>query len=295
MPSSFPSETPSYFADAEASRKNADFVIFGVPYEKTVTFRKGTDKGPLSIRKASWNFESFNIRTGIDLQNQRIHDYGDLACTDQMKPDKVNDMVKTFTSQLVQENRIPIVIGGEHSISAGIIHGFSKDIGILMFDAHADYRDSFESNRYNHACTTRRIADYIGNENILICGLRSAGKKEYRQLKQNKIKYVDAFEIYHNKMDQYTDEIASFFHHKKIYVSIDIDVFDPAFAPGTGAPEPFGLHPFDVLEGIDCIAEKIVGFDVMEVNPLYDHGQTAVLAAKVIRYTIEQIISCRKK
>ncbi|MFO8077684.1 MAG: arginase family protein, partial [Thermoplasmatota archaeon] len=107
---SFPSDTPSYFADAESSFNDAAFVLYGVPYEQTVTFRKGTKQGPMQIRKASWNFESFNPHTTIDLQDIQIHDYGNLPSIEKVSSEEMIQRVKTFTKTIVQQNKTPIAL-----------------------------------------------------------------------------------------------------------------------------------------------------------------------------------------
>ena len=291
MNSTFPPDTPAYFADAESSFDDAAFVLFGVPYEQTVSFRKGTKKGPLHIRQASWNFESFNPHTRIDLQDISIHDYGNLPSIEQKPSEEMIQQVKTFTKKIVQQNKTPIVLGGEHSISAGVIKAFPKNTSVIVFDAHADFRDNYQQNSFNHACTIRRIADHVGSENILICGLRSAGKKEYQMLKKENISIITSYEIHKQGIKSFQETIQEHTHGKNVFLSIDIDAIDPSFAPGTGTPEPFGLHPLTLIETIDSIASSIKGFDIMEVNPLFDTGQTALLAAKIIRHSIERIIS----
>ncbi len=288
---SFPPDTPSYFADAESSFNDAAFVLYGVPYEQTVTFRKGTKQGPMQIRKASWNFESFNPHTTIDLQDIQIHDYGNLGSIEKVSSEEMIQRVKTFTKIIVQQNKTPIALGGEHSISAGVLHGFPTDTCVIVFDAHADFRESYQHNPFNHACTIRRMADYVGSENILICGLRSAGKEEYKMLQQENISIITAYELHKQGIEGFQEIIKQHTKGKNVFLSIDIDAIDPAYAPGTGTPEPFGLHPLTIIEIIDRIAPTIKGFDIMEVNPLFDTGQTALLAAKIIRHTIERIAS----
>ncbi len=288
---SFPPDTPNYFADAESSFDEAAFVLYGVPYEQTVTFRKGTKQGPMQIRKASWNFESFNPHTTIDLQDIKIHDYGNLPSIEKVSSEEMIQHVKTFTKTIVQQNKTPIVLGGEHSISAGVLHGFPTNTCVIVFDAHADFRESYQHNPFNHACTIRRMADYVGAENMLICGLRSAGKKEYEMLRQENISIITAYDIYDQGIETFQKIIKQHIQDKNVFLSIDIDVIDPAYAPGIGTPEPFGLHPMNIIEIIDSITPSIIGFDVMEVNPLFDTGQTALLAAKIIRHTIERIAS----
>ena len=148
---------PNYFADAESSFDEATFVIFGVPYDKTSSFRPGADKGPQEIRKASWNFETFNLKTGVDLRDIHFHDYGDLEVKNDV-PQVMVKKVKEFTSNLLKKDKFPVALGGEHSITPGIVHAFPNDIAVLSLDAHIDFRQQYEDESYNHACAIRRIA-----------------------------------------------------------------------------------------------------------------------------------------
>jgi agmatinase len=284
---------PDYFADAESSFEKANYVIFGVPYDKTSSFRLGASRAPKEIRQASWNFETYNFRTGFDIKDARIHDFGDLNVKDKSPKDMIAE-IERFTSDLLSKNKFPIAIGGEHSITPGIVRGYSKDIAVLSLDAHIDFRQKYENSSYNHACASRRIADYVGIKNISVLGIRSAEKEEYLDAKKQGLFYIDSFDIKENGIKNAIEKTKKYLGNKKIYFTLDIDVLDPAFAPGTSTPEPFGLSPFDVIDCIDSFSSNLVGFDVVEVCPDYDNGQTALLAAKIIRYVIEQIESRNK-
>jgi len=279
---------PNYFADAESDFTKADFIIFGVPFDKTSTFRHGTNKAPKEIRKASWNFETFNLRTGIDLKDIKFHDYGDLNVKNLDSKTMIN-LVKNFTLKIIKKNKFPIAIGGEHSISSGIIKAFQKDIAVLSLDAHLDFREQYENDINNHACTLRRIADHIDIENIATIGIRSSDKIEFQSAKQKRLFYIDAFYIHKNGILKALKKTKDYLKNKKIYLTLDIDVIDPSYAPGTSTPEPFGISPFDVLECIDVFSSQLIGFDIVEVCPAYDHGETSLLAAKIIRYIIEAV------
>jgi agmatinase len=290
MIQSFPGDIPSYFADAEASFSESDLVLFGVAFDKTASFRSGARFGPESIRKASWNFESYNFHTNIDLQNHAIHDYGNLEITNDVDLNNMIKQVQQFSLSMINKGKKPILIGGEHSITAGVVQALPKDTCILSFDAHADFRDMYQGKKYNHACTLKRIADHVGSDHVYLCGLRSAGKNEYISLKKQDITFSDAYSFYEKGKEQVIQEIKSIFEQNPVYVTIDIDVLDPSFAPGTGTIEPFGLCPLDVLSIIDEISDQVIGFDVMEVNPLFDHGETSFLAAKIIRHIMERLL-----
>jgi len=135
---------PNYFADAEASFKEADYIIVGAPYDKTTSFRPGAQEAPNQIRQASWNFESFDLRTKFDFTKIKVHDMGDLEIEKLSPKDMINIVYQT-TKTIIDEKKFPIFIGGEHSITPGIIQALPDDIAVLSLDAHLDYRDIYEN------------------------------------------------------------------------------------------------------------------------------------------------------
>ena len=267
---------PNYFADAESDFDEAEFVIFGVPYDKTSSFRIGASKAPKEIRQASWNYETFNIKTGNDLRDKKFHDYGDLDVKNN-KPKEMVKKVKDFTSKLLSENKFPIALGGEHSLTIGTVQAFPKDIAVLSLDAHIDFRQQYENNPFNHACITRRIADHIDKKNIAVLGIRSAEKEEFEEAKNLDIFFINAFEIKKSGFKNALDKTKKYLKNKKVYLSLDIDVLDIAYAPGTSTPEPFGLTPWDILECIEFFTPQLIGFDVVEVCPPFDNVRTAFI------------------
>jgi agmatinase len=275
-------EFPDYFADAESSFEAASFVLFGVPFEKTSSFRHGADKGPAEIRQASWNFERYDLRTGINFEEIPIHDYGDLDVK-KLTSKELFESSKTFTSTVLAKQKIPIAIGGDHSITPGIVSAFPKDIAVLSLDAHMDFRQEYKNDIYNHACVIRRIADHIPLQNIAVLGLRSAEKEEHEAAQKQGLFFRDAFTINNTGLKKIIQQTKTLLNRKKIYLTLDIDVVDPAYAPGTSTPEPFGLTPMQVIEIIEAFSPQLIGCDLVEVCPPYDQGQTAVLAAKLIK------------
>ncbi len=275
-------EFPDYFADAESSFDDASFILFGVPFEKTSSFRHGADKGPSEIRQASWNFERYDLRTGINFEDIRVHDYGNLD-VEKLNSKELFDTVKTFTSTILRKQKIPIALGGDHSITPGIVSAFPKDIAVLSLDAHMDFRQEYKNDIYNHACVIRRIADHIPVENIAVLGLRSAEKEECQQAQKQGLFFRDAFTINNTGLKTIIKQTKTLLKGKKIYLTLDIDVVDPAYAPGTSTTEPCGLTPMQVIEIIEVFSPQLIGCDLVEVCPPYDQGQTAVLAAKLIK------------
>jgi agmatinase len=274
-------EFPNYFADAESSFDDASFVLFGVPFEKTSSFRHGADKAPFEIRQASWNFERFDLRTGFDFEDILVHDYGNLD-VQKLSSKELFQTVKTFTQSLLEKQKIPITLGGDHSITPGIVCAFPQNIAVLSLDAHMDFRQEYKNDIYNHACVIRRIADHIPIQNIAVLGLRSAEKEEYETAKKQGLFFRDAYTINTNGLKKIIQQTQTLLKGKKIYLTLDIDVVDPAYAPGTSTPEPFGLTPMQVIEIIEAFSPQLIGCDLVEVCPPYDQGQTAILAAKFI-------------
>ena len=217
-----------------------------------------------------------------------VHDYGDLDVQN-LTSKEVFETTKTFTSMLLAKQKIPIAIGGDHSITPGIIAAFPKDIAVISLDAHMDFRQKYKNDIYNHACVIRRVTDHIPLQNIAVLGIRSVEKEEYEQAQKQGLFFRDAFTINKIGIGKSIQQTKTHLKGKQIYLTLDIDVVDPAYAPGTSTPEPFGLTPMDVLEIIEAFSPQLIGYDIVEVCPPYDHGQTAVLAAKLVQTFISEI------
>ena len=264
------------FADADAVFSFSKYVILGAPLDATGTHRRGTDKAPEAIRQESYNFETYLYDLGIDLDDVPVHDMGDLPVDDHMRM-KVFDAV----AKIVGEGKIPVMIGGEHSLTPHAVEAFS-DVSVLIFDAHLDYRKEYEGDKNSHACATRRIDEIISPEKVLPVGIRSICKEELKDAKTHGLEYITADAAKKMGIEGLKEHIDNAMPGK-IYVSIDMDGIDPSFAPGVGTPEPFGLDPIMVRDIIRHLAGRIVGMDIVEVNPSFDNGNTAALAAKLIR------------
>lgn len=282
---------PNYFAGAEYDISDAHYVFFGVPYDRTTYFRKGTRKGPSAIRQASWAFEPYDMETNQQFTDIPVHDYGDIDISNSDKPRTLQKEIHEFTHQLLNKNKLPIAIGGEHSLSIGIIEAFNQirnNCAVISLDAHLDFRNQFENSKYSHACTMKRIAEFVDPENIVVLGVRSASRQEKKDAEKSGLHYITSSEILKKGMKRAVEETLSLLQQRQIYLSIDMDVFDVAFAPGTSTPEPFGIHPSDILQIISSFSEKIMGCDIVETAPQYDNGQTALLAAAILRSVVFQ-------
>ena len=262
---------------ATSTYEDSKYVVFGAPYDRTATFKKGTRYGPAGIRDASHDFEMYEHDHRVDLDEAKVHDAGDLPISD-LPPAEMVSSVNTFAKRLVADGKFPIMLGGEHSTSPGCATAFDN-IAVLGIDAHADFRDEFLGERNNHACAMKRIVDKFGEENVMWVAVRSMARFEH----ESSAKILDSFTILKNGIDWTISEIhRKLPPEKKIYISLDIDGLDPAFAPGTGTPEPYGLNPFHVKRIIDSLASRMIGFDVVEVSPPLDNGVTSILAARLV-------------
>jgi len=213
-----------------------------------------------------------------DVSQLRIHDMGNLE-----EYVNVEDMVGAAyieATRIVDGGKFPITIGGEHSVTVPMVRAFDKDISVISVDAHTDFRDEFMGMRYSHACVMRRCADHVGKDSIAILGARSISKEE---VDAGLPFVIDSYTIMEKGIKWAVERALEHLDNEKIYLTLDIDGIDPAYAPGTGTPEPFGLTPFDVKTLINMIGDRLVGFDVVEVSPPYDNGNTAVLAARMVR------------
>jgi agmatinase len=191
------------------------------------------------------------------------------------------DMVRKVTKELVEKNRQLFILGGEHLITYGTYMSFPKNTGYVVFDAHYDLRDEYADIKLSHASYLRRIVEERGAENILHVGARAFVKEELAFLKEHNIKTITDKEIRQGKGPQMLkDHVSSF---DTLYTSLDLDVLDPAFAPGVGNPEAAGITSRELFDMIHSFENKKVnGIDIVELNPNYDNGATASLAAKVM-------------
>ena len=266
------------FADAVSSFSDADIVIYGIPYDRTSTFRSGSREAPDAVRRASYNFEVSHFEHG-KLLEAKIHDFGNVD--DLIRPEDMSDEIKFSVSPAVNDDKFVIAIGGEHSVTPPIVE-LHKDISVISIDAHLDSRDEFMGSPYSHACTMRRCAEHAGIDNVFVLGVRSISEEELDR--DDVIPHITSYEIMDTGIEKAVRRALDAVKNEKVYLTIDIDGVDPAFAPGTGTQEPFGLMPMDVKKVINAIGERLAGMDVVEISPPYDpSGVTSVLGARYIK------------
>ncbi len=283
-----------HFADAEKEFEKSHFIIFGAPYDGTSSYRFGSRLAPDEIRKASYNFESYVFTQKISLRDVPVHDMGNVGTLDEFSsPEEVIEAVEFAAAKILPE-KFPIMLGGEHSVTVGMARKLKDmDAGMIFIDAHADFRDIYLGRKYSHACTIRRSFELL-NGRVFTIGVRSMSREEVEDASSLGYKFIDAFRFREIGWRRAVEEALEALDTNKVYLSIDIDGIDPAYAPGTGTPEPFGLEPMDVLRIIDFLAPKLVGADITEVSPPYDNGNTSALAARLVQEIIASVWMSKK-
>jgi len=291
----YTSPTP-FFSGYQTAYEKARYVIIGVPFDVTSTYRTGARFAPLAIREASLNIETFSFRTGKDIENTKIHDTGDLHTTSDTQ--ETTKRLALVLHDIIEAHKLPITIGGEHTITLGAVNGLNKNENatIISFDAHLDLRDEYMNLKISHTTFMRRINELVKPQTIIEIGTRAVCQEELNYAKKAGITYITTQQIQKNPTQKILNQInKTLTNTKKIYLTIDMDVLDPAYAPAVQNPEPDGLTTekfLDLLQGL--MDKRIIAMDVMEVTPPYDNGNTAVLAAKTIFELICNMEKTRK-
>ena len=253
--------------------------IFGIPFDSTHSYKPGCRFGPDVIREAFNNIEIFEPNFGTDLETANIQDLGNIQHT--VSATEMLSMVEKTTTELQKNKTQLIVLGGEHLLTLGTYMSFSKDTGYVVFDAHYDLRDQYADMKLSHAAYLRRIVEKRGSENIIHVGARAYVKEELEFLKENNIQTITDKQIRDGEGPDLLKKATENFD--SIYTSIDLDVLDPAFAPGVGNPEAVGITSRELYDMITSLQErKIIAADIVELNTSFDNGSTAALAAKMI-------------
>ncbi|HJJ66709.1 MAG TPA: agmatinase [Methanocorpusculum sp.] len=264
------------FADADAEYSSADYVLFGVPFDGTTSFKAGCRDAPLAIRQVSYNIETYLPFYDLEMTDVSVHDMGDMYV--ECLPDLMVEQVADAVSDLIKDEKVPIMMGGEHSVTIGAVQTL-KPKWYVVCDAHLDMQDEYRGSPFNHDCVTARVSEVV--ENIVIIGARSGCKEEFEYARENYHLYT-ADDVEERGIRAVLDEVSELIGDDSLYLSIDADAIDCCLTPGLGTPEPFGLTPKDVRAVIRRLAKNAVGFDYVEVLP-NDQGQTAMVAAHMIR------------
>ncbi|MBN2723410.1 MAG: agmatinase [Deltaproteobacteria bacterium] len=262
--------------------QGAKVALLSVPYDSTTSYRAGSRHGPAAIIEASRNMETFDETLGVDLGNFPVLTLEPLEPV-MTGPEAMIETVEAAVKEQLEDGKFVITLGGEHSITAGCARAYKNhfnDITFLHLDAHADLRDEYEGTPYSHACAGMRLHD-LGH--ISEVGIRSLSYEESLFIKQKNINIVWAREIIASKDKEWMEKAISSLGNN-VYVTIDLDVFDPAIMPATGTPEPGGLlyhHVTDLLEFL-VKSRNVIGFDIMELAPIGGLVAPDFLAARLI-------------
>ncbi len=257
--------------------ENARIVILPVPYDGTSTWLKGADKGPQAILEASANMELYDIETDSEVYTQGIATLE--AVTEDQSPEAMSDAVEKQVDAILMDKKFPVLLGGEHSVSIGSIRAFAKhyeNFSVLQLDAHSDMRDNYEGSDHNHACVMARAKEMA---TVAQVGIRSSCIEEKHNIDPDRIFYAHEIKESSTWMYDVSERL-----NDNVYITIDLDVFDPAYMPSTGTPEPDGLTYREVINFLKLINERhnIIGLDIVELCPNEMNKAPDFLASKLI-------------
>ena len=281
-----PSPLPNFLGeDSEAvPLESARVVLIPVPYDRTASYGKGAASGPRAILEASTHMELYDDELDVEPHTVGVYTALPVSGNDD-SPEVMSRKVEAEVTRYLEMGKMAVVLGGDHSVSIGAIRAYEKAhprLSIVQLDAHGDLRRSFEGSEYNHACVMRHFAGRIPTLQI---GIRSMCREEAEFIREKCLKVITAREFLRQpeaalaEVDRLTDAI---------YLTIDVDFFDPSIMPATGTPEPGGPgwhEALDLIRGI-CRRNRLVGFDINELRPLGDDAAPAFLSAKLIYKTL---------
>ena len=260
------------FIKSHPTYEDAQAVIYGMPMDWTVSYRPGSRFGPQRIREVSIGLEEYSPYLDRELEEVKYFDA---------------EKIEKFNVRILEDGKIPVGMGGEHLVSWPVMKAVSAkydDLAIIHFDAHTDLRVEYEGEPLSHSTPIRKIAEHIGPKNVYSFGIRSGMKEEFEWAKENGM-HISKFEVL-----EPLKEVLPTLAGRNVYVTIDIDVLDPAHAPGTGTVDCGGITSKELLASIHAIAASsvnVVGFDLVEVAPIYDSSEmTANTASKLLREMI---------
>lgn len=272
----------SQFGDFEPEFYNpntAEVAILPVPYDGTSTWIKGADKGPQAILDASYSIEYYDPETDSEVYKRGI--FTEPAVVGFERPEEVTKVVRGRVERLLAKGKFPVLLGGEHSVSIGAFEAFAEkfeNLTILQLDAHADLRDSYEGSTHNHACVMARAKELAP---IVQVGIRSVEADEKKAMEKGRVFY--AHSIFDGCGDEWIEQVVSLLT-ENVYLTIDLDVFDPSIMPATGTPEPGGMRWYEALKLIRriCAERNLAGFDLVELCPRETMWASDLLAAKLL-------------
>jgi agmatinase len=257
--------------------ENSKIVILPVPYDGTSTWIKGADKGPKAMLEASTKLEFYDIETDSEVYRHGI--FTAEAVTEKATPEKMIEKTEQAVSNFLKPGKLVVTVGGEHSVTIGAARAYKKQyprLSVLQLDAHADLQDEYYGSKYNHGCVMARVRELCP---IVQVGIRSMSLDEMPNVQKDRIFFAE--NIY-NKTDWQDKAIKKL--TDQVYITIDLDAFDPSVVPSTGTPEPGGLGWYQVMAFLKKISreKEIVGFDVVELCPNPAAKASDFLAAKLV-------------
>jgi agmatinase len=274
------------FIKSHPNYEESKAVLYGMPMDWTVSFRPGSRFGPARIREVSVGLEEYSPYLDRELEEVKFFDAGDIPLPFG-NAQKSLDEIEKFVKKVLADGKIPVGMGGEHLVSWPVMKAVYEkynDLAIIHFDAHTDLRSDYEGEPLSHATPIRKIAEHIGPHNVYSFGIRSGLKEEFEWARENGM-HIAKFEVL-EPLKKVLPTLAG----RNVYVTTDIDVLDPAFAPGTGTVDCGGITSKELLASIHEIARSevnVVGFDLVEVAPIYDQSEmTANTASKLLREMI---------
>ncbi|MCX8204325.1 MAG: agmatinase [Candidatus Nezhaarchaeota archaeon] len=279
----FVNPSPYVFKGAQAPFTSAKVVILGAPFDSTSTYRPGSRFAPSAIREASANIEGYSWRAKIDSEVVATHDLGDLVVV-QGDTRATLSRLERIAQRLRGAGKLPIIVGGEHTIAYGAVVGLGKP-ALLCFDAHLDLRDEYPAGiKLSHATVVRRLIEVLGCGAVFMVGVRAACLEEVKYVEEKGLRILTSWEVEELGPVEVARRIREWaLRFDKLYVSIDLDALDPSYAPGVANPEPEGLRPSLLLDVLNLtLDQRVVGLDLVEVSPPYDNGLASIHAAKIL-------------
>jgi agmatinase len=269
---------PRNWTNSTENFDETDCVMVGLPYDETCSYRPGARFAPELIRIASYGLESYSPIQGRDLDEVKFYDAGEIEFQLGNRDDSLQK-IQTAATETISYNKKWLGIGGEHLVTYPVIKAYKlkyPELYVIHFDAHADVRENYLDEELSHACAMKRVSEIITPDNLIQIGIRSGTQEEFQWMKENNTLA---------KTQEELKEKLKFLENKPVFLSIDLDVLDPSLMSGTGTPEPGGMTYNEFMSWLMLLKKlNIVGADVVELSPHYDHsGVSTVTAAKVIR------------
>ncbi len=273
------------FIACEAEYQNAEIVMFGAPFDGTTSFRPGTRFGPSAIRNESFGIETYSPYCDRDLSDFNIFDGGDLEFPFG-NTEKVLEIIKDYTANILSDGKIPVMLGGEHLITLGAVRAvFEKypDLHIIHFDAHTDLRTDYIGEELSHSTVMKQIWNFVGDGKIHQFGIRSGERYEFEFAREHTDMHKFSLSEFNDTLKELKD--------KPVYFSLDLDILDPSIFCGTGTPEAGGVSFKELLDAVLKLNElNIVGCDINELSPHYDQsGTSTAVACKITREILLQM------